>query len=85
MYEHMIQEYINHMTPEKLQALAHRKGVSLTHEEARTLVHLVRTEYVDFSDQESVYAFINQVEKATSKDHAMLLHDLYQKYGGYLR
>ncbi|MBB6448854.1 hypothetical protein HNR44_000803 [Geomicrobium halophilum] len=84
MFYGMIQQYINSMTPEQLQSLAYSKGVFLTQEEVRTLIYLVKTEHVDVSDQASVYAFINKVEKATSKEHAMLLHDLYAQYGGFL-
>ncbi|WP_160141523.1 DUF2624 family protein [Salicibibacter halophilus] len=81
----MIQQYIANMTPQQLKALAQNKGVFLSDDEVQKLVHLIQTEQVDFTDQASVFAFINKVEKTTSQEHAMLLHDLYQKYGGFLR
>ncbi|QQK75861.1 DUF2624 family protein [Salicibibacter cibarius] len=81
----MIQQYVKNMSPQQLQALAHSKGYFLTDHEVQKLVHLIQTEHVDFADQASVFAFINKVEKTTSQEHAMLLHDLYQKYGGFLR
>ncbi|AXF54712.1 DUF2624 family protein [Salicibibacter kimchii] len=81
----MVQQYVKNMPPHQLKALAHSKGFFLTDDEVQKLVHLIQTEHVDFTDQASVVAFINEVEKTTSQAHAMLLHDLYQKYGGLLR
>ncbi|WP_265181967.1 DUF2624 domain-containing protein [Geomicrobium sp. JCM 19055] len=77
----IIQQYIKNMSPQQLVSMAHERGIDITIDEASKLLHLARTEKVNLKDQASVYAFINKVEKATSKEHAMLLHDLYAQFG----
>ncbi|GAK04197.1 hypothetical protein JCM19037_2582 [Geomicrobium sp. JCM 19037] len=80
MWMGLINQYVKNMSPQELQSMAASRGVQLTYEEADKLLYLARTEKVNLKNKASVYAFIDKVEKATSKSHAMLLYDLYAQY-----